>query len=354
MKKIMLIIPSLIRGGAERVVSNLSKELSKHYEVYVVIYHGPVEYEIGGQLVNLHTPTGSIFRKFTNTFIRMWKLRKIIKDISPNHVVSFMGNIQPILTLKPVVVSIRCNTDGFPSYHKFLLKTLYKLPNIKKIVTVSRGIEKQLKNNFHLKRTKTIYNPIDLKLIKKKLHNGKPFDFAYILAVGRLTSQKGFDVLIKAFSRSEIRKKVKLVILGEGKERNNLQNLISGLGMETQVLLYGKVNNPFIFMKHAIFFVLSSRAEGFSNVIIESLACGTPVIATNCKTGPSEIIENEKNGLLVPVENEDALRNIMEKLYNNKKLYLNLKENAFNSIKDYDIEKIVEDWIKLFREINHV
>ena len=106
-------------------------------------------------------------------------------------------------------------------------------------------------------------------------------------------------------------------------------------------------------MKHAIFFILSSRAEGFSNVIIESLACGTPVIATNCKTGPSEIIENGKNGLLVPVENEVALRKTMEKLYNDKNLYLYLKDNAFNSIEEYDIEKIVEDWIKVFWDIDH-
>ena len=142
MKKIILIVPSLIKGGVERIVSILSKELFKYYQVYVVIYHGPVEYEIKGQLINLETPTGSLWRKIKNTFYRVMKLKKLIKDISPDYIVSFMGNLQPILTFKPMIVSIRCNTDFFHFYRKIFLKTIYKLPNVKKIITVSQGIEK--------------------------------------------------------------------------------------------------------------------------------------------------------------------------------------------------------------------
>ena len=142
MKKIILIVPSLIKGGVERIVSILSKELFKYYQVYVVIYHGPVEYEIKGQLINLETPTGSLWRKIKNTFYRVMKLKKLIKDISPDYIVSFMGNLQPILTFKPMIVSIRSNTDYFRFSKKLLLKTIYKLPNVKKIITVSQGIEK--------------------------------------------------------------------------------------------------------------------------------------------------------------------------------------------------------------------
>jgi len=353
MEKIILIIPSLIRGGAERVISTLSKEFSRYYDVYVVIYHNPIEYKMGGKLINLETPTGSFWRKIKNNFIRIIKLKKLIKNISPDFTISFMGNLQPILTLKPVIVSIRCSTDCFYSYRKFLLRTLYKLPNVKNIVSVSKGIEKKLHKNYHLKKTKTIYNPIDFKLIKQKLLTEKPVDFEYILAVGRLTRQKGFDILIKSFAQSSLKKKVKLVILGEGKERNNLLRSIDELDLKKYILLPGKVDNPFIYMKHAIFFVLSSRVEGFSNVILEALACNTPVIAANCETGPSEIIENEKNGLLVPVGDKDALKEAMEKLFYNKELYNKLKKNSRKSVEKYRVENIVEDWISLFEEIKN-
>jgi glycosyltransferase involved in cell wall biosynthesis len=211
MKEIILIVPSLIKGGVERVVSILSKELSKYYEVYVVIYHNPVEYEIGGKLINLETPTGSFWRKIKNTFYRVMKLKKLIKEISPDFIVSFMGNLQPILIFQPVIVSIRNNPDFFPLYKKFLLKTIYRLPNVKKIITCSSEIEKKLNNNYSLKNTKTIYNPLNLKFIDQKLIAPKPFKFDYILAVGRLSRSKGFDILIKSFAKSDLKSIVKLV-----------------------------------------------------------------------------------------------------------------------------------------------
>lgn len=348
MKKIILVVPSLIKGGVERIVSILSKELNNYFEIYVVIYHGPIEYEINGKLVNLKTPTGSFLRKIKNTFNRVVKLKKLIKDISPDYIVSFMGNLQPILTLNPVIVSIHIDPD-FTHFHKaFLFKTAYKFPNVRKIITVSKGIEKKLNDNYNLKNTKTIYNPIDLKLISQKLLAQKPVDFDYILAVGRLCRQKGFDILINAFAKSNLKSKIKLIILGEGKERKNLEKLIIKLNLEKQILLHGKVDNPFIYMKHATFFVLSSRFEGFGIVIIEALACETPVIATNCESGPSEIIENGKNGLLVPVEDVESLKIAMDKLFYDKELYVKLKTNALRSVKKYDIKNIAKDWIKLF------
>ena len=351
MKKIMLIVPSLVRGGVERVVSILSKELSKYFEVYVIIYHGPVEYEIEEKLINLETPTGSFLRKIKNTFYRVVKLKRLIKKISPDYIVSFMGNLQPILTFEPVIVSIHNNPDFFPLDEKFLLKTVYKFSNVKKIVTCSSAIEKKLIINYGLKNVKTIYNPIDLKLVKQKLFAQKPFEFDYILAVGRLSKEKGFDILIKSFAKSDLKNMVKLVILGEGKERKNLEKLIIKLGLKSQVLLFGKVDNPFIYMKYAKFFVLSSRYEGLPMVLLEALACGTPVITSDCETGPTDIVENEENGLLVPVGDENALKVPMEKLFYDTGLYKRLKTNIQRSIKKFSIKNIVKDWINLFQEI---
>jgi N-acetylgalactosamine-N,N'-diacetylbacillosaminyl-diphospho-undecaprenol 4-alpha-N-acetylgalactosaminyltransferase len=353
MKKIILIVPSLIKGGVERVVSILSKELSRYYQVYVIIYHHPIEYEVEGELINLETPSGSFWKKIKNTFNRILKLKRLIKKISPDFIVSFMGNLQPILTFQPVMVSIRSNPDFFPLYEKLLLKTIYKLPNVKKIITCSSGIEKKLNNNYHLKNTKNIYNPIDFKLISDKLLAQRPLEFDYILAVGRLHQQKGFDILIKSFAKSSFKSLVKLVILGEGEERKNLEKLIIKLDLKSQVLLLGKVDNTFIYMKYAKFFILSSRYEGFVNVLLEALACETPIITTACETGTSEIIENGENGLLVPVKDEDALKSAMEKLYYDQKLYEKLKANTRKSVEKFGVENIVKEWINLFEEVDN-
>ena len=103
-------------------------------------------------------------------------------------------------------------------------------------------------------------------------------------------------------------------------------------------------------MKYAKFFILSSRYEGFANVLLEALACGTPVIATDCETGTSEIIENGENGILVPVADEEALKEAMEKLFNDKGLYNKLKANSSRSVERFDIETIIKDWKNLFEK----
>jgi len=353
MKKIMLIVPSLVKGGAERVVSILSKGLSEYYKVYVIIYHHPIEYDIEGELINLETPTGSFWKKIKNTFYRILKLKRLIKKISPDYIVSFMGNLQPILTFEPIIVSIRNNPDFFPLFRKILLKTVYKLPNVKKIITVSNGIEEKLNNNYSLRNTKTIYNPINLTYITKKLIAPKPFKFDYILAMGRLNRQKGFDILINSFAKSDLKNRIRLIILGEGEERKNLEELITELNLKNKVQLFGKVDNPFVYMKYAKYFVLSSRYEGFVMVLLEALACNTPVVAINCETGISEIIKNEENGLLVPIKDEDALKLAMEKLFYDGELYKKIKANTSKSIEGFDIENIIKEWLKLFEEVSH-
>lgn len=352
MKKVFFIVPSLLKGGAERVVSILSKELSKYYQIYVIIYHYPVEYEIEENLINLNTPSGSFGKKIFNIFYRVVKLKRLIKEISPDFIVSVMGNLPPILSFQPVILRIESNPDFFPWYEKLFLKTVYKLPNVKKIITCSSGMEKKLAKDFHLKNLKNIYNPIDFNLVDHQVLGPKPLHFDYILAVGRLNKLKGFDILIESFAQSALSKTIKLVILGEGAEKINLEGLILRLNLKSQVLLLGKVNNPFIYMKHAKYFILSSRSEGFVNVLLEALACEIPVIATNCETGIAEVIKHEENGLLVPVGDQDKLISALERLYNDTKLYERLKANTRRSVEKFNIENIAKEWVGLFKELS--
>jgi glycosyltransferase involved in cell wall biosynthesis len=128
-----------------------------------------------------------------------------------------------------------------------------------------------------------------------------------VLAAGRLAGVKRFDDLVRAFAKVNAAIDCRLVILGEGRERAALQRLAAGLGVSAKFDLPGHVANPLAFMRRAAVFVLSSEREGSPNVLAEALACGTPVVATDCQSGPREILEGGRHGSLVPVGDVDAL-----------------------------------------------
>jgi glycosyltransferase involved in cell wall biosynthesis len=133
-----------------------------------------------------------------------------------------------------------------------------------------------------------------------------------ILAAGRLAPQKDHATLIRAFALLRDQTVARLIILGEGGERAGLEQLVRQLGLEASVALPGFVENPFAYMARARLFVLSSRWEGFGNVLVEAMACGTPVLSTDCPSGPAEILDRGRVGPLVPVGNVSALAAAME------------------------------------------
>jgi glycosyltransferase involved in cell wall biosynthesis len=132
-----------------------------------------------------------------------------------------------------------------------------------------------------------------------------------VLGVGRLTAQKDFPSLIRAFAKVRAQKPCRLVILGEGELRGELEALVASLDLSADVALPGFTDNPFAWMRQSSLFVLSSAWEGFGNVLVEAMACGTPVVSTNCPSGPAEILENGRWGRLVPVGDVDALADAM-------------------------------------------
>jgi glycosyltransferase involved in cell wall biosynthesis len=133
-----------------------------------------------------------------------------------------------------------------------------------------------------------------------------------ILGVGRLTQAKDFSTLIRAVARLRAKRDCRLVILGEGELRGELEGLVRTLGLQGSAQLPGFTENPFAWMNRAALFVLSSRWEGLPNALIQAMACGAPVVSTDCQSGPDEILEGGRWGTLVPVENEEALARAMD------------------------------------------
>jgi glycosyltransferase involved in cell wall biosynthesis len=205
------------------------------------------------------------------------------------------------------------------------------------------------------RRIKVIYNFVDFRQIEKKAKKeiNYPFfankDYHVIIAVGRLTEQKRFDRLLNAFAllKKEI-KNVRLIVLGKGELFEKLNNLANELNIKDYVEFAGFQKNPWAWVSKAKIFVLSSDYEGFGNVIVEAMACGTPVISTNCLSGPNEIITHGKNGLLVPPADEKALAEAMRSLLENNKLRIMLAEEGKRRARDFRLEKILPQYERLF------
>jgi glycosyltransferase involved in cell wall biosynthesis len=183
------------------------------------------------------------------------------------------------------------------------------------VTAVSKGVANDVLRFARVKpeKVQVIYNPAfgDDLIVRSQepldhpwLAEGQP---PVVLAVGRLHHQKGFDILLDSFSTVLASRPCRLIILGEGEQRETLERQAQQLGIAAYVQFPGFVKNPYAYMSRAALFVLSSRWEGLPGALIEAMACGCAVVATDCPSGPAEIIENSTQGAIVPVEDSDAL-----------------------------------------------
>jgi len=166
-----------------------------------------------------------------------------------------------------------------------------------------------------------------------------------ILAVGRLVVQKDYPTLLRAFSLVRRKRQAHLLILGEGQERPRLEALVRQLGLTENVQMPGFVKNPYAYMARARLLVLSSKWEGFGNVLMEALACGTPVVSTDCKSGPGEILAEGRFGRLVPVGDAQALAAAMLETLQTPPDQAMLRQRA----QDFTLEKSVKEYLRVFQ-----
>ncbi len=214
---------------------------------------------------------------------------------------------KPVLGL--IQNSLPDHLGQMPSAHRTLVSWLY--PHLTGAVAVSDGVRESLQKLVPAlkRRTTTAYNLIEVEQIRAASRRGATLPpQPYIIAAGRLSHQKGFDLLIRAYAA--LRKQGfghTLVILGDGVHRTRLERLAAQLGVRDHVLMPGFIDNPYPWLRGAELFVSSSRYEGFCRVIAEALAVGTPVVATDCPSGPAEVLQGGRYGVLVESDNPDAL-----------------------------------------------
>ena len=346
--KIGFVIYSLGSGGAERVLVNLANFLSKKYEVYIFTFSNDDSfYELDENIthvkLNLAKNSKNKFETILNIFKRIKALRDNFKNLDV--VISFMIHINILsiiaskLLNKKIIISERIEYSFYGKKINFLKKIFYPFANYLIVLT-----NEDKKNYKFLKKVEVIPNPV----ILPKCSSDKKEKI--ILAVGRLDKQKGFDTLIEVFSKIDT--DYKLYIVGEGKERNNLENLINSLNLKGKVFLVGRQKEIYKWYEKASIFVLASRKEGFPNVLIEAMACGCACIAFDCPSGPGEIIDNMKNGILVENQNKEKLKEAIELLIKDKNLREKLSREAVKVREEYSIKKIGEKWEKLIQKID--
>jgi len=241
---------------------------------------------------------------------------------------------------------------GRTVFHRFL-SAAYRRPD--HIVAASEGLGRRLTEDLGVPpaRVSVIPNPIDLDRIQAEARRPPP-EYAtgnFVLGVGRLTASKGFDLLIRATARLFVAERpIRLVILGDGEERESLSRLARQLEIEHLVTMPGYEPSPWPVMSRAVALAVPSRQEGFSNVIVEAMACGAPVVATDCH-GPREIVRPGVNGSLVPVEDEQALARALAELLEDPRRREHYREGALRRAQDYAVSRVGEQYLTLFRDL---
>ncbi|KLT70299.1 glycosyltransferase [Flavobacterium sp. ABG] len=345
-QKIALIGHTLGSSGVEKIHALLSIFFeNKGIEVHNILLWDFITYDYSGSVTIIES-TG--------------ELRKLIKKNKFDYIIDFRLRsdylaeffMSRFLYPKNVVYTVHSGLiDYYFPKSFFLSKLIYGNKNI---VGVSKDIKEALLQRKISKKVDYIYNPVNIESINKlKYDLIEEAGTDYILAVGRLNGIKQFDQLIIAYSKSILRKEgVKFIIIGSGTEEAKYKGLCSELEVEDLVEFKGFLENPFPYYKNAYFSVLCSRNEGFPNVLIESLACSTPVISFDCFTGPSEIITHGHNGLLVEDQNFEKLKEAMNHLFINKEIYFKCKENALESVEQFSLDKIGHEWLDYFKNNN--
>lgn len=380
-KNLAILANSLAGGGAERVISVLLQEMQDVFNITLVLMENKIEYPIPNgvkvSFLSESNPHESGVLKFLRLPYLGWKYKKFCQKEHMDVSLAFMNRASYVSIMAKqfgsqtrTLISERSTPSQLyrqntlmSTINKQLIRTLYPLADT--IITNSKGNAMDLVTHFSIETKKiiTLYNPFDVKKIEKyTLEPVKDIDFNRFtfITVGRLDEGKNHQMLIEAFYRLRL-KDAQLLILGEGHLYHRLKEQIQRYHLEKDVALLGFEKNPYKYLAKSDVFLFASRYEGFPNVLVEAMACGLPVISTDCPNGPREIlfsedtIEKEKReyGVLVEVDNVELMMFAMKRMYNDKAYRASFVDKSEERIFSFQMDKVVASWIfEINREIH--
>lgn len=353
MKKIAIVIAELIApGGAEKVAADLAEEFyRRRYDVTVIKFARlPAElerYPVAAKVVNVDVPEqpGGRWLQLGILLKRVWRFRKLFQQEKFDYIFAFLeaANVPCVLASSKAVLSVHLDPNTMTRSEWWAFRWLY--PRAKRVIAVSRQMQALLEQRAGLRNVTCIYNPIPTQAIRTKAQEPISYTGRFIVAVGRLERQKRFDRLLEAFARSQVREHCQLLVVGRGSQQEALQQQLIDLGLAGRVVLIGFDANPYKYMARAEFLVLSSDYEGYPLTLVEALALGCPVVATDCPTGPREIVQHGKNGLLVPLGDVQALADSMDALFFDTVVRAKMRDYAPQSVQANDIAAVADAWL---------
>ena len=373
-KKVAIFLYSLAGGGAERVVSILLEKLCKKYDITLFLMNDTIFYNIPKEVKIIFLEKSKSNENGLIKFLKLpilgWKYKSLLKQHNISLSLSFMTRPNYINIFAKIfgskaktVISERSHFSSQYNYanlQSFINKKLVKLYNFADLIVANaEGNMQDLQKNFHIKtKMIKIYNLVDINMIyekKKQPINIKKERFTFV-TIGRLDAGKNHKLLIEAIKNAE----ADLWIIGDGELKNNLELIIDNLKLKDRVKLLGRQDNPYKFLDKADCFVFGSNHEGFPNVLLEALACGLPIVSTDCQSGPREIlspdsdfskqtkdIEFAEYGILVPVNNVKKMVEAIKKILNDKQLRYNYTQKAPIRAQEFDVKNLINEWEKV-------
>ena len=375
--KLLIFINSLNLGGAERVVSHLLHHLNDDFDIHLAMYSNQIDYEIPSNIpiFDLGQP---LDEGHINVFLKLpslsYRLYRYCKKHNIRRSVAFLNRpcyvnalMRTLWRYKGTIVMcerthqstlLAPNSLLFRLITKRLVSFAYKRADL--VLVNSFASKQDLQENFHVKKPmQVIYNPVDIDKIRKQSEEPCSIDFEkncfYFISVGGFRKEKNIHFLLDAFFIIK-HLPVKLILVGSGSLREELEKKVDDLGMNNQVLFTGYDSNPYKYVKRSNCYILSSYVEGFPNVLLEALACEKPIISTDCKSGPRELLapgtdlhysttssyETAEYGILTPVNDVANLAASMRKMYDDKKLREQYESKAMERARQFDVSETIQ------------
>jgi len=375
---LLFLLPSYTFGGAERTSLNLLSELNKDFfkinlatsgNIHKYFGHLDIESFISIEDIGIDVWVNS-YRKFL-TDIK--KIAKLLREIKPDIAFGMMHYPSALLVFAKkfygipvkIIVSPRGPSKEFMRFFiekrttKLFLQGIFTffLKYADGIVVASTGMKDECVRHFSAEKDKiaVIPNSVDVEDISNKANEGIDIDLpqnTFLLsAVSRLEKEKNLPFLLTAFSKVVQTEKAKLLIIGDGNQKSFLQSLSNELGINTDVIFSGYQENPYKFIKKSDVFIHTCLFEGFANVIIEAMACGVAVIATDCPYGPRDIIKDKENGFLVEMNNERALSDSIIRLIKDDDLRYQIAQKGLLHSQSFSKKTMGESYKEFFLKI---
>ncbi len=363
---IAFFIPSFAAGGAQRMVINMANEFAARghsVDLLVAESSGPFSSRVLPKVNVIDLGATRVLRSLV-------PLVKYIKARKPNIVLSAMFHINIITIFAKLAAGsiqtkfvlternffslrTKARTHAREIFFPFLVRVLYRYAD--QIIAISRGVADDIATVSKVPRERIswIHNPVISSHEHHALDQNIPdpwFDSInapVIVSSGRLVQQKDHATLLKSFALANQCRNLYLLILGDGPLMNSLTSLASDLNIANRVHFVGYVDNPIAYMKRCDVFVMSSKWEGFGNVIVEALLCGLPVVATDCHAGPAEILQNGKYGSLVPVGDVEELCSAILKQLDSRPKHEVLEQRAIH----FSVRNVCNEYEKIFEAL---